>query len=152
MKRNRSNIISLKNLIGLFCLIITFSCDIKPEKIDSSLDYNIQIEYLSTPIEDLREMYNDSLYIDFVGNFDNDTISLFLNGEEYCKKVFTTDRFGDVGYIKTTKYDMVREIGIRINNGKLIYIEPEQRHYNIQVYFAGGNALVRFYRYLPAGD
>lgn len=149
----KSDLITLKTLLGFLCLILFTSCKTKTEKTNTSLVYNVQIEYLSTPIEDQREMYNDSLYIDFVGYYDNDTITLYLNGKEYCKKVFTTDeRSGSGGYIKTTKYDKIRDIGIRINNGKLIYIEPEQRHYNIQVYFTRKNALVRFYRYLPAGD
>jgi hypothetical protein len=152
-KYQRSDLITLKTLLGFFCLIIVTSCNTKTKKTNTSLDYNIQIEYLSTPIEDHREMYNDSLYIDFVGNYNNDTITLYLNGKEHCKKVFTTDeRSGNAGYIEATKYDKVRNVGIRINNGKLIYIEPELRHYNIQVYFTGNNAMVRFYRYLPAGD
>ena len=147
------DLITLKTLFGFFCLVTITSCNTKAEKTDTSLDYNIQIEYLSTPTEDRREMYSDSLYIDFVGNYNNDTITLYLNGKEYCKKVFTTDGYsGHAGNIKATKYEKVRDIGIRINNGKLIYIEPEQRHYNIQVYYTGNNALVRFYKYLPAGD
>ena len=153
MEYQRLDLIKLKTLLGLFCFIAINSCNTKTEKTNTSLDYDIQIEYLSTPIYDKREMYNDSLYIDFVGNFDKDTITLDINGKKICSKIFTTDYVtGHAGFIKTTKYKEVRDIGIRINNGKLIYIEPEQRHYNIQVYFTGSNALVKFYRYLPAGD
>ena len=136
----------------LLFLSLTYSCKPKNNKIKTSLDYNIQIEYLSTPIEDQRKMYNDSLLIDFVGNYKNDTITLYLNGKEYCKKVFTTDAItGRAGNIKTIGYDEINEIGIRINSGKLIYIEPDSRHYNIQVDYIENNAVVRFYRYLPAG-
>jgi len=138
----------IKNILFGLLIITCFSCDSK--ETNSKLTYDVQIEYLSTPINDNRELKIDSIALCFAGNFSSDTTKIYINNELYNVSILTTDEIdGMAGLIFLPSYKTVESIGIRINNGKLIYIEPEKKHYNILLDFVNNKATVRFYRKLP---
>ena len=116
----------------------------------SKLNYDIEIDYLSTPVNDNRALPNDSIVLCFAGNFDKDTIETFVNHKFYKKTIRTTDEVdGMAGDLTLPNYRDIEKIGIRINSGKLILIETERKHYNILLEFVKNRATVRFYRKLP---
>ncbi|WP_139314882.1 hypothetical protein [Saccharicrinis aurantiacus] len=113
--------------------------------------YNVNIDYVNLPEIDGTEMYNDSLIIAFYESFNKDTLTVSINQKHFKTMFLTTDeRTGDAGYLQTIKYKDVKNIGLRINSGKLICIEPPKIHYNIQLMYLDSTATVRFHRKLPA--
>lgn len=119
-------------------------------KAQSKLSYNIEIDYLSTPINDNRHLPNDSITFCFAGNFDKDTIVTYINDKFYNKSIRTTDEVdGMAGDLRLPDYRNIEKIGIRINSGKLILIETEKKHYNILLDFMDNKASIKFYRKLP---
>ncbi len=129
-------------------LILFSSCLIQTK--ESNLLYDIEIDYLSTPIEDNRPLPHDSILICFAGNYCNDTVDVFVNNKLYNTSIRTTDeRDGIAGDLLLPNYMDIKNFGIRINNGKLIYLEPEKKHYNILLIYESNKATVRFYRKLP---
>lgn len=129
-------------------MIFLLSCSDK--KLDTKLVYDIEIDYLSTPINDNRTLPNDSIIICFAGNFDKDTIEIDVNGKTYKKTIRTTDeKIGMAGDLTLPAYKGIENIGVRINSGKLIFIETEKKHYNILLDFVNNKATIRFYRKLP---
>nr|WP_321355645.1 hypothetical protein [uncultured Draconibacterium sp.] len=136
-------------LIAVVLVSVLFSCG-TPERHTYKPDYGVKIDYLNLPTSDMREMVNDSLIIVFYGSFVEDTFSVMINQKHFKDLILTTDeRTGWSGDLKTIKYKDVESIGIRINNGNLIYIEPPRRHYNIQLLYLDDVATVSFHRRLP---
>jgi len=139
-----------KTIFGIILFLFT-SCVTQTN--ENKLLYDIEVDYLSTPINDNRPLPNDSLYVWFVGNYDNDTVAVYVNNKKYDISVLTTDqRDGMAGDLKLPKYTDIENIGIRINNGKLIFIEPEKKQYSILFIFESKKATVKFYRKLPGYD
>lgn len=138
-----------KIVIGLTLILFMLSCK-KHYKHDSKLTYDIQLEYMSTPLGDNTELPNDSVIICFTGNFNNDTIDVYVNHKFYKTSILTTDQVvGVAGELVLPNYEMVENIGIRINKGKLIFVEPERKHFNIMFDFVDDKVSLRFYRKLP---
>lgn len=99
---------------------------------ERKLKYDIEIDYLSTPIDEFTPLPHDSVIICFVGNYDNDTITVSISNKIYDTSIRTTDvRHGSAGELILPEYINIKNIEIRINNGKIIYLEPESKHYNI---------------------
>ena len=137
-------------ILYLFSVIVLLTACSNPQKGYAQLSYDIQIDYLSTPINDDRKIPNDSIYVVFDGNFNKDTIDIAVNGSHLNTMLLTTDeRDGLAGVVKTIPYQNVKTIGIRINHGKLIFIETEKKHYNIVLTYIENRAEIRFYRKLP---
>jgi hypothetical protein len=139
----------MERLLLVIPIMLMISCS--PRNINKGqVPYDIQVEYLSTPTDDKRELMNDTLIIVFDGNFDGDTVDVLVNNRLFKELILTTDDVvGTAGIITTTNYKKVKSIGIRINKGKLIYIEPEKTHYNIRITYLNDKVHVRFYRSLP---
>ncbi len=83
LKRHSQNI-----LFGLL-VILFFSCN--EENRNAKLLYDIEIDYLSTPLEDKRDLPSDSVVICFAGNFNQDTMTIYVNNEFYNRSILTTD-------------------------------------------------------------
>lgn len=136
-----------KVIIGLM-MISFLACSNK--KLDTKLQYDIEVDYLSTPINDNRALPNDSITICFAGNFNKDTIIIYVNSKIYKKTIRKTDEVeGTAGDLTLPNYQEIENIGVRINSGKLIFIEPEKKHYNILLSFVNNKVTVKFYRKLP---
>jgi len=136
-------------LIIVVLVSIIISCSKQEEKMRKE-NYDVRIDYLNLPASDMRKMVNDSLLIVFHGSFLDDTVSVIINQKHFKDLILTTDeKTGWSGDIKTIKYKDVKSIGIRINNGNLIYIEPPVRQYNIQLLYIDDVATVSFHRRLP---
>ena len=129
-------------------MIFFLSCSNK--KLETKLPYDINIDYLSTPINDNRALPNDSITMCFAGNFDKDTIEIYVNRKTYKKTIQTTDeKVGMAGDMTLPNYKEIENIGVRINSGKLIFVETEKKHYNILLDFVNNKATISFYRKLP---
>jgi menaquinone-dependent protoporphyrinogen IX oxidase len=116
----------------------------------SKRNYDIEINYLSTPVNDNRSLPNDSITLCFAGNYDKDTIEIYVNDKFYNKSIRTTDEVvGMAGDLTLPDYRNIEKISIRINSGKLILIETEKKHYNILLDFVDNKATIKFYRKLP---
>jgi hypothetical protein len=140
----------MKNIL-LVSIIVCFvvACTQQKEK-GNMENYSIKIDYLNIPRLDTRKMHNDSLLIVFHGYFEADTISVMINQKHFRDLILTTDdATGWSGDIQTIKYKDIESVGIRINGGNLIYIEPPVRQYNIQVLYLDSTATVSFHRKLP---
>ncbi len=136
-------------LIIVVLVSIIISCNKQEEKMRKE-NYYVKIDYLNLPVSDLRKMGSDSLQIVFHGSFLEDTVSIIINQKHFKDLILTTDeKTGWSGDIKTMKYKDVKSIGIRINNGNLIYIEPPVRQYNIQLLYLDKQVTVSFHRRLP---
>jgi len=139
----------MKLLYALFAVIIFAACD-NHKKREARLFYDIQIDYLTTPLNDNRKLPTDTIVVVFDGNFEKDTVDILINGSHFKTMFLTTDeRSGVAGDIKIIPYQDVKTIGLRINNGKLIFIETERKHYNIELHYLDNKAIVKFYRKLP---
>ncbi len=139
----------MKNIFICLILVVSLSCRNKCNNLHTS-SYDIQIDYLGSPSSDLREMKNDSLYILFDGNYNEDTVRIMINNNLFKELILTTDDVvGIAEVIKTIKYEDVKNVGLRINNGKLIFVEPENRHYNIRLNYLDSLATIKFYRRFP---
>ena len=135
-------------LIILICFVI--ACH-KQEKIIHKANYSVKIDYLNLPTSDEREMVSDTLLIVFYGEFLEDTISVMLNERHFKDTILSTDaRTGWSGDLNTIKYNDVKSVAFRINNGNLIYVEPPTRHYNIMLLYFDSIATLSFHRRLPA--
>lgn len=142
----------MKYILITSLIFISLSCQRSMQELSSCL-YDINIDYLSAPVLDSRDMPNDTLIIAFYGYFYGDTISVMINQQHFEELFITTDeRSGNSGEIYTIKYKDVKNVGLRINNGKLIFIEPPKRQYNIQLMYLDSVATVKFHRRLPAND
>lgn len=129
-------------------MIFFLSCSNK--KLDTKLLYDIEIDYLSTPINDNRALPNESITLCFARNFDKDTINIYVNGMAYKETIRTTDeKTGMAGDLTLPNYKEIENVGVRINSGKLIFIETEKKHYNILLDFVDKKVTIRFYRKLP---
>ena len=136
-------------LIIVVLVSIIMSCNKQEEKMHKE-NYDVKIDYLNLPVSDMRKMGSDSLLIVFHGSFLEDTVSIIINQKHFKDLILTTDeKTGWSGDIKTMKYKDVKSIGIRINNGNLIYIEPPVRQYNMQLLYLDKQVTVSFHRRLP---
>lgn len=114
------------------------------------LSYDVQIDYMATPLNDNRELPNDTLIVIFDGNFQTDTVDVAVNHHLLKEVILTTDKIsGLAGDIKVLPFQQIESISFRINNGKLIYVEPEKKHYNIRLTYLDNKAKIRFYRLFP---
>jgi len=139
----------MEKVIIALLLVLCLSCN--NIETDTKLLYDIQIDYLDTPINDNRILPNDSIVLCFVGNYQSDTAKTFINHKLYNVSVLTTDDVsGMASDIVLPHYKDIENIGIRINNGKLVYIEPEKKQYNILFDLIDDKVTVRFFRRLPA--
>lgn len=92
--------------------------------------YDIEINY--TDNSDFTGRKNsdklispDSLYIFAEGNFQNNLLSVYLNGELAVKDtIFTNEIIGLAEHYSFGLMDEIRSFGIRVDNGKLLLIEP----------------------------
>jgi|APSaa5957512576_1039674.scaffolds.fasta_scaffold33307_1 hypothetical protein len=142
--------IKMRQILVVVILVSVIASCIEQEKVMYKANYDVKIKYLNLPQSDKREMVNDSLVIVFYGSFIEDTILVMINQNHFRTLIISTDeRTGWSGDIKTINYNDIKSIGIRINNGKLIYIEPPVRHYNIQLLYLDNIATISFHRRLP---
>ena len=138
----------MKYIFYIISTVIMISCN--SNKITYKASYDIQIDYKSIPVEDKNELINDILTIIFDGNFHDDTIDVSVNDQPFKTLILTTDEVdGIAGELKTISYNKVQNIGLRINGGKLVYIEPEKEHYNIRLTYLNDKVDIKFYRLLP---
>jgi hypothetical protein len=142
----------MKNMSSIiYVLIFLFVLSCGNNEITSIKNtYDVQISYSSIPVLNNEELPNDTLLILFDGNFNKDTVSVIINNRHFKDVILTTDKVtGLAGHMNTIDYDKVENIGFRINNGKLILIEPEERQYNIRLTYSDSLATIRFYRLFP---
>jgi hypothetical protein len=118
---------------------------------DSRLSYDVQISYLSTRNANPNKPQDDTLSILFDGNFNNDTVSVNINRKHFKDVILTTnEKTGSAGHLRTINNKDIADIGIRINKGKLIFIEPDVDYFNIRLTYVDSIAVIRFYRLFPA--
>ncbi len=119
---------------------------------NTNVFYDIEIDYKSMPLDDKRSLAGgDSVAIGFYGMFDKDTVTVYKNDKFYKTKILTSDSQNeDGGYLKLDKYQLLENVGVRLNGGPLIYIETCKRDYHISLSFREDKADVKFYKYLPA--
>lgn len=139
----------MKYLVVFLALMLS-ACS-QPNSVEDRKAYDIHIDYLNVPFSDNRELMNDTLYILFDGNLDEDTIDVLINNRPYVSRVLSTDEIeGNAGHIATIPYRKVESIGVRINQGKLIYIEPMKDHFNIRLTYSNNQAIIKFYKFFPS--
>lgn len=141
-------------IIIIFGFLSISSC--RSAFVDRNLDtkesYSIVIDYKSIPNTNNSTVVKQNLIIDFRGYYDRDTVDIVINNSKHNKIILTTDDvLGTAEFIELKNYERIKNIGIRINNGKLIFIETDNtKHCNILLYFSEEIATVRFYSLLPA--
>jgi hypothetical protein len=139
---------AMRILLLILCIFNVMSCSCQAFKCNTS--YDIQIDYLTKASLDKRNIPNDILTVMFDGNFDRDTVDVSINDNFLKRLILTTDEIdGIAGDLETINYSEVDNISFRINGGKLIYIEPEKRHYNIRLTYLNDKVRIRFYRIFP---
>ncbi|MBN1971952.1 MAG: hypothetical protein JW870_21550 [Candidatus Delongbacteria bacterium] len=140
----------MKILLCLLIICMLVSCRANNNN-DSNERYDVVIKYLETPLKDKRPLKNDSLIVVFDGNFNKDTVDVYINGRYFKQMILTTDEIdGTAGSLIAIKYNKIKNIGFRINGGKLIFIEPEKEHYNFRLNYSEDTVTIQFYRLLPA--
>lgn len=118
---------------------------------DRKLSYDIQINYLISRDAGAKKPQDDTLSILFDGNFNKDTVSININRKHFKDVILTTnEKTGTAGHLRTINYKDITDIGLRINKGKLIFIEPDNDYYNIRLTYVDSIAVIRFYRLFPA--
>lgn len=77
-------------------------------------------------------------------------MTVYVNNEFYNRSILTTDEVvGMAGDLSLPDYKSIKNIGLRINQGKLIFLETEDEHFNILLDFVDNKVTIRFYRKLP---
>lgn len=143
--------------IIILSIVIIMGCrhvvsDAKKITYNTNVSYDINIDYNSIPLDDKRSLAGgDSVAIGFYGMFSNDTALVYKNDKFYKTKILTSDSQNeDGGYLMLDKYQLLENVGIRLNGGPLIYIETCKRDYHISLSFHKDIANVKFHKYLPA--
>ncbi|WP_163325477.1 hypothetical protein [Draconibacterium mangrovi] len=119
---------------------------------NNGVTYDIKINYSSMHKGDKRPLAGgDSVVIGFVGDFNHDTVDIFNNNKFYKTVILTSDPKTDgAGTIPLDKWQHLKDISIRINNGPLIFVETNKQEYHISFQFYNEVANIEFYKYLPA--
>lgn len=149
--------------IKLFCifLFIAYACDTQNKKQEvkverGAYDFEILYTYQGTEIikeDKYRFKYpSDSLFIFFETEFIKDTLTLEENGKIiYSHLDLNTDPVTGIARVVVRKnIEYINHLGIRINNGPLIYIELIDTKNNILgVRNEKGKIEVVFYKKAP---
>lgn len=118
---------------------------------DKKFSYDVQINYLGTKDASTEKPQDDTLSILFDGNFDKDTVSIYINRKHFKDVILTTnEKTGSAGHLRTIDFREITNLGIRINSGKLIFVEPDSDYFNIRLTYIDSLAVIRFYRLFPA--
>jgi hypothetical protein len=126
--------------------------DRKDTSYNADILYDIEIDYNSIPLDDERSLAGgDSVAIGFVGMFSKDTIDVYKNDKFYKTTILTSDtKTEGAGHLILDKYQLLDNVGIRINGGPLIFIETRRRDYHVNLAYYNDQVNVTFYKYLPA--
>lgn len=139
----------LKTILIYVFSILLISCNkFSQSKEQIKSIYNVQIDYMSS-LHEIRMCKLDSVILCFDGNYNNDTIEFFMNGNFVDMFIIKADeQSGRAGAYKFEKRKEIKNIGIRMNNGNLIYID--NLDHNILFFYENNFFLVRFYNKIPA--
>jgi len=103
-----------------------FSCKSKYNT-DCNCDYDIEIvrESDNEDIKVKRSRFKeDVLYITVVGNFNEDSISVYRNNEEFINLTnVVTDESSGISTELQIPFTGMKNLSFRINNGNLVYID-----------------------------
>ena len=99
--------------------------------------YDIEINYYNQS-EVSRQYANNNeklpLPIYFENGFLNDKIEILVNGKLVKADTITTDNTTSLARdILLSDYRQIKNVGIRVNNGKLVYVETNEKLYFIGV-------------------
>lgn len=114
------------------------------------INYCTQIEN-STQFACNNEMERMPLPIYFESGFLNDKIEIFINDKLYKTDTITTDNSTSLARdILLSDCRQIENVGVRVNDGKLVYIETNKKLYFIGVRYENRRKIrVLFYDSLP---
>ncbi|QOI97313.1 MAG: hypothetical protein HRU69_07340 [Flammeovirgaceae bacterium] len=135
----------------LIALAIYFnSCSYAQEQ--QKISYDIRINYSEKRRVETRSSFKDKevskkleddIHLFFETGFLKDKITLIINNEVIINKTISTDEaLGLAEYINVGKKKEVKNLGIRLNNGSLAYIEIKPTDNVIGVYLVDRKLLV----------
>ncbi|UZR99493.1 hypothetical protein [Chondrinema litorale] len=98
-------------------------------QMDDRVKYDVEINYSDYSNRSKSEHINslfakDSLYLFVEVGFKNDLLSVYINGDQVIKDTISTeDQSGYAAHYTLGKLPNVKQLGVRINNGKLALME-----------------------------
>lgn len=119
-------------------ILILISCDYSKKTIDENNKYDIRISYNHYKIDKrnsknyLNKKYlrDGNLYLIFEENFNKDTINIEINNNFLENRIITTESSTGVATeFKFENIELIETIGIRINNGKKIFLEIDTMNF-----------------------
>ena len=121
-----------KVLVILFLGILFSSCQNQKQEEKFENKYDIVISYnhyktdssYSRPYMNHKYLRDGNLYIVFESDFEQDTVTIEVNGKVEISEVISTEWSTEVAkFVEFKKINTIDNIGIRINNGNMAFIE-----------------------------
>lgn len=144
-------LIKPKELLLFLTFIFLINMNVKSQE----NNYNIEILYKNPEQNESSQKdlicSKDSIPIFFENGFENDFLEVFVNGEILLTEEISTNNSTNLAKnLYLANYKLTKNIGIRINKGRLVYIETNNQCCYIGIRFNNREKLsVVFYNSLP---
>lgn len=121
-----------KVLAILFLSMLLSSCQNQKQEEKFENKYDIVISYNHYKIDSSfaraymnhKYLRDGNLYIIFESDFEQDTVTIEVNGKVEISEVISTEWSTEVAkFVEFKKINTIDNIGIRINNGNMAFIE-----------------------------
>lgn len=137
-------------LIHILIVLIYTGCKTDTKKKIENSKYDVKINYMDRSNINWRNNFDDliskdSIYLFVEDNFNNQLLDIYLNGALKISDTIITDSSLGLARVYTFSKRNSSTVGIRINTGKLLLIEPNSDQNIWRINFYGDSLLSASY-------